>query len=1014
MKKLAGVLLSLLMLMSVLAGTLAFAEGGSGETVSLSSVSEVEMPANAFKGDTFTVPDAAITYGGTAKQAEATLIYPSGKARRTENNVYTLDEDGAYTVEYKADFDGMPVSETRTFVAAEHLYETTGEKAYYGTVEEVPDKPGIVTTLKEYETFTYNRLIDFTNMTKDDNLIEMMVIPSVIGECNARQVTYTFTDAEDPTNYITIEQEAHHAADVAWSVQSTFVRASSNGQPRCGWEESKKLMHKGDKWGAPTLYSMYGKHAGGGSLGSVTLSISIDYATRAVYITNGTIFVVDLDDPDTFDRPWTGFSSGKAYLTVTCGLYNKTDSEIVLLDIAGQKLSDGDTVRVEDTEAPVIDIDIDGGSAPAAVTGQPYRVFPAEALDGVQPVDVTTRVYRNYESSMRAEVEITDGAFVPKYNGVYTIEYTASDKYGNKATELVRVQAGGREAPLTITLANDGQSGYAGQDVTVRTPVVNGAIGTAATAVTATLIGSDTVYEVKDGKFMPEYAGTYRIDYVAQDYIGSAETSYEITVGASDVVRITERVRLPEYFLAGCTYALPQMTAYDYSSGSPVQVGTVISVSGAASEFTGASLVPTEAGTLTVTYTPEGGSAQDAVVYNVPVRDVGYGGYFELDKYFFGENAATTASASGVSVLATQDTTVWMIKEVLADFDTTFDVDPANSDYTYLTVIARDAADENVRLEIKIRRNGATSAYSIDGGATWYDLTGNWAESGDNFSVAYSSTSGELTVGGRSVAVTERADGADFARFPSGRVYIGYRLEGVSSQAGMTVVSISGQTFNNIDRDLTRPQAVIYGDSGREAGIGEIVTLSRVDACDVLDPYITFTMTVRGPDGAEVWSTSGRRLVNVDPTQEYEIELTQYGQYTVSLTVIDSSGNRRPLSYAINVVDSQAPVLSFEAAPALTGSVGEKVAIPVCTVTDNYDEIVEYFVSVQLPDGTTRSLYTIARDNEGNNLYTEDGRLQITYYTAFIPRTAGIYKLVYNAVDTYGNAAMQAFSITIA
>ena len=173
-------------------------------------------------------------------------------------------------------------------------------------------------------------------------------------------------------------------------------------------------------------------------------------------------------------------------------------------------------------------------------------------------------------------------------------------------------------------------------------------------------------------------------------------------------------------------------------------------------------------------------------------------------------------------------------------------------------------------------------------------------------------------------------------------------------------------------------------------------------------------MTVRGPDGAEVWSTSGRRLVNVDPTQEYEIELTQYGQYTVSLTVIDSSGNRRPLSYAINVVDSQAPVLSFETAPALTGKVGEKVAIPVCTVTDNYDEIVEYFVSVQLPDGTTRSLCVVARDNEGNNLYTEDGRLQITYYTAFIPRTAGIYKLVYNAVDTYGNAAMQAFSITIA
>ena len=76
-------------------------------------------------------------------------------------------------------------------------------------------------------------------------------------------------------------------------------------------------------------------------------------------------------------------------------------------------------------------------------------------------------------------------------------------------------------------------------------------------------------------------------------------------------------------------------------------------------------------------------------------------------------------------------------------------------------------------------------------------------------------------------------------------------------------------------------------------------------------------------------------FLGVDPTKEYSFVADKYGKYTVRYSAEDTSGNKQPLQYAINVEDDVPPDIVFAGEFAAEAKVGDVLVIPEFTVSDN-------------------------------------------------------------------------------
>ena len=83
------------------------------------------------------------------------------------------------------------------------------------------------------------------------------------------------------------------------------------------------------------------------------------------------------------------------------------------------------------------DITIDYGeyseeNIPAAVKDEPYRIFPVYAEDVYgNELTVTVKAYIHYHERTKSLVTVENGCVIPRYFGIYTVEYSARDEFGN-------------------------------------------------------------------------------------------------------------------------------------------------------------------------------------------------------------------------------------------------------------------------------------------------------------------------------------------------------------------------------------------------------------------------------------------------------------------------------------------------------------------------------------------------------------------------------------------------------
>ena len=238
------------------------------------------------------------------------------------------------------------------------------------------------------------------------------------------------------------------------------------------------------------------------------------------------------------------------------------------------------------------------------------------------------------------------------------------------------------------------------------------------------------------------------------------------------------------------------------------------------------------------------------------------------------------------------------------------------------------------------------------------------------------------------------ANGEEFAGFSSNYIYMEIELEGVQAETSFSIGSICNQVFGNYKYDSVKPYYSLAKNTGLQL-LNTKYTIEPTYFSDVLDPNVTYSMTVYMPDKSIAKSIDGIELKNVaDTSRAYEIMLSAYGDYAIRFTVTDFSGNcHEQVGYSILVKDTVSPTITLTNVKTEV-KVGERIDFPEITVSDdvNTAEELTVFVNVYAPTGL------ISRWNVGE---------------ALAIREAGEYVVQIFCYDLSNNTASYTYVLTV-
>ena len=944
-------------------------------------------------GSQLTVPARSLTVNGKTADAVSVLHLPDGTATVAAQT--TLDMTGVWTLSYTAELGGVTYRTDEQFEVYEKIASVGGNSAaawgnyVFPTTGEQTDTQGLQVRLAQGETLAFSPIIDLSDATKDDTLIEFFVTPTEIGAVDFEKIIITLTDAEDENCYLRIS--GRQSSD-GINYPYTYFLAGGNGQPMAGWEGgSHNKLHVNNEWGSSVQHSFYGLYGGASTKpDAVRLSVRFDAATNSVYV--GQNFVIDLDSTQYFSTLWEGFPSGRVRVSVTADVYSGSYANFMVTKLMGVDLTQE---RLSDTAAPVITVDTPYAEAPDAEPGRAYPIPSASAKDDYSgECPVTAQVWYNFTSANAVSVPVSDGTFTPTRMGLYAIVYRAEDASDNAAQKIVWVRSVADVPDVRLTLGATQLTAKAGETVELPAVTATGGSGNISVSVKAISGGEETA--VKDS-FRPVKAGTYTLIFTATDHIGQTATAEcKVEVAPNEVPVFTEKAQLPRYLFSGSTYSVPALYATDYSGSEPQRIPASVYVTDALGERrVEGTFTPTVFATgdkVTIGFRVEGAPEKEYVIPAV-VPFVSQDGRMRLQmqNYFVTDGASAEAGEDAVTVTAQRaDGSFTFANRLLAEGLTfTLAAVPARSAFDALEIVLEDSLDASAKLAFAIERSGSVSAVRI--GASRIQLSAGFmtTSSGNAFTALW--RDGALTVNGVTIPVPE-----GFAGFPSGYAYLTVSFENAEAGGAYQVTDINDQPIVNAAADRIKPKIAVYGTYGDAAQVGSEQIVPRALAGDVLDPNVTLLLTVTDPSGNAMTAADGTLLKNVVPDREFTITLTGYGRYFVSYVARDTfNGRDFELGYTILAEDREAPVITFAHDFASEGKVGEAIVIPDFTVSDNVTAAEDLRIAkfVLTPGGQLVELKGASN--------------------AFRPTQAGTFEVRVVVTDEAGNIAMIRHTVTV-
>ena len=359
-------------------------------------------------GTYLVIPTRDITVGGTKVTARTTVLLPDGTV--TTNSSLRLEQVGKYTVTYTVSVNDKIYIEEESFFVLQDLVTLTSEAsaAQYERYPHINGVSGLNVQLEYGDKLTINQPIDMSKL-EDGLLIQAFAVPSNVGNFDYEKLCFQLTDAENPniTLYMSARQYTNRP-----DIKVSYITAGGNGQEIIGYDDfADKFWNEG----------LFGRSIDHGFAFQCTnidhnaINLRLDSETMQILANDK--FVVDLDSVEYQKSPWSGFPSGKAYLTVWAENYRGTTAGFFLSKVGDVNLS---REKIRDTEAPEITVDTPYETMPPAVVGGSYSVPAAQARDSVSGVcQVTVSAWYNYSSADASILNIVDGRIETKYWGIW-------------------------------------------------------------------------------------------------------------------------------------------------------------------------------------------------------------------------------------------------------------------------------------------------------------------------------------------------------------------------------------------------------------------------------------------------------------------------------------------------------------------------------------------------------------------------------------------------------------------
>ncbi len=980
-------------------------------------------------------PSVNATVDGQSYGTKIILKRPDGTIVETDKTVLSLG--GEYELIYRATVNGRVYDKTYSFAVNDNLYYCTGNnsfaeyttKTYKNEVGTDVALTGVDVKLVNGSVFKYSKILDVSKLTKDDLLVKFYVLPERVGSADVNMFRVKLTDIYDPDNYVTLTAK-HNTNN---SNAMTTVNAS-NGQSPTGIEKDVKNAHSSlypnITYNGSNYYlhinSQFGTYVDGkasldgtpvyGDITTNAIEFYYDYASKTVY--NNVNPIADLDDISMFSRPWSGFTTGEVFLTIEAAQFNNSSAEILISNIMNENLTNN--VYIDDG-TPIITVDFGEfaqSSLPTGVVGEKYELFSASVMDKETSVNTfKTKVYYDYASENRTEAMIYDGNyFIPNKVGVYTVEYSATDVFGNYAVKTVNVSVMTKENGLKLTLGNDyAATGETGRSVKIKDYTVINARGTLNVTVKAVINDETTVIysgsnNASDGlAFVPLYAGGYKIVYEYGDYVFNEKQEYEITVSSNEKPYLDfSNVSFPDYLVKGSSYDIDAGKAYAFDGGTTRETNCYLKTydDGATecafySDFSAVTITANAnvklrfyAVNATVSDANNADFANDSAVtyidYDIPVIDAGLGTEnFDMSKFFVTNGFTAKATEQGVTFSAT-DSGVSANKAgfrfvndiYLYNFGMRFWFNKPN--FSPFVVSLSDAITKEKVLTFGYSYKSGNVVFSLNGGEG-YTVSARTQE----FITETDLESNTFTFyNGVTAALEKTLNGEPIESIYGRKLFLTFEFTSVTEKFTFAMTRLSNQTLS-IGGDLTAPiiSSVELPSSFKK---GTTYAIPVLYAYDVLNPNIKFTVTVKR--GAQIISnTDGVLLDGVSPDKAGSILLNEYGYYMVSYEANDGR-NLQPKRLSVYVADDIKPTVTLSEGYETQCSVGDTIKIATATVSDNVTEELIVNVYVIPPKQTM-----IAVSNGGEFVANEKGKYSVYYYTE----------------DEEGNVTFEHYDITV-
>lgn len=1001
MKK--SMLLVIIALVSFYAGMMIQAESNH-------QFSEVSFKNQYEIGETLILPKVTLDVDGVNHDTNSVIYLPNGKAFKT--SALTLDQFGQYEVEYRQIVKGKLYKTTHTFYVVEALYSFLNDKStgvydkdlsQYNTGHH-----GINVSLQRGDVFTYNDIIDLSQLDADTPAVELFVTPvNGIGTKDIKKLVLTFTDIYDETNSIkVIGNGVDDDGDPGqWWSSSVYLQAGAF-DTTSGIEWSRGTVHTNNTWGYPALFSLYGSQSKRPVVGKEFFSIAFDLEEKQVFGPAGRKgnFIIDLDDSKYVNKLWDGFTTGEVYMTITAEEYTSPTFDFVITKIG---LNDITPLYNYDQQGPNINVDFNGlndKNLPNAKVGYSYPVFNSTAFDAVtKDSSVDVRVFYNYFASQRFELPIIDQRFDVNREGVYTIEYKSFDNFGNVTVKLVHLETTTRNAPLLLELDDSllPSSSVVGAKIDMPNITYEGGLGKLTLNMYAKL--NDQVIPITNNYFRPEVSGNYELIIELTDTIGQKEThSHTLLVEDNSLPVFVEDALLPRYLIEGSVYELDKLRGFDFNSNSYVTTQIFVSDGNGVNQLVtdyNHSFKADSNGQAIITYKASNGSGNTEISYKIDVVKV-KDPHINMTKYFVGENLSVQASPIHLTIgnkNSNSNASFDFIHYLNTNqFAMKFRIDPLQNKFGRLDLFLVDYANNNQKIKVSFIKafDNKSILIEINNQPYEFNVTTTFGNGGE-ISVVYDNLRQAISINNSPFKkVQTNLDQTKFVGFNSNKLYLSGDILQTSGKSAILISNINGQLLSTDKDDFVKPSVTLNGVYQSTYLFNQIATIYSASALDVLDPEVTGYVTVKDQGGKVVSSVDNILLDKVPFNRNYEIKLSAHGSYLVTYTARDNNGSgNAAYTYALFIADNTKPVITVSKTNVTKAKLNQSFKIELATAKDEVDGDLKVVYFMVLPTGEIKHI----KDND----------------LKFTPSVKGIHHIRYFSVDNSGNQVYVDYAVAV-